>query len=393
MIRKNLLLCFLLLSSIINAQVINNFEQGLGSIPLNSAVYKNQTSTGFSIVQCNISTTIGTVFTPPNTLNSTASKASIVTSAIEPLLASQGITKQTVGPNGGKYALRLNNLGGGFDITSYTQTFVPTSKYVSFDYMAVLFSPHITNDNVQPFFSVRLLDMNNNLLLSVPFCTKATLSDLILNNVGDNLFYTDGYYCQTIKIPQEYIGQSIKIQFVVADCGLGGDVGMAYLDNIRMGKQCSEPQFGFIDLDQNKTVCNPDKVTVTGVYSAPQGTTYTSSTVTVLDSSGAVMPVTAYLNYFNNGTFSYVIPFPTPLPYGSYEIKITAIFTNSLGYQYILEATSTDAGADIIFTNNNPMELDIVLDVNGGIYGNGSVTWEDTGGLTLLNLYLMVIAV
>jgi hypothetical protein len=363
--------------------MINDFEQGLGSIPLNSAVYRNQNSTSFNIFECNIGVVFGSIFTPPGVLNNTAAKASIMTAVNEPILSSYGITYPCVGPDGGKYSIRLNNSGGGQDITSYTQTFMPVSKYLSFDYLAVLNSPHITQDDVQPFFTVRLLDINNNIISSVPFCAKATLNDLILTKVSNKLFYTEDFYCQTIAIPEEYVNnQNIKVQFVIADCGLGGDVGVVYLDNIRMGDPCEEPEFGFIDLDSGDNICNPDKVTVTGTYTAPQGTTYTSSVLQLLDSAGnpvAINPADITLNNFSGGTFSYTVRFPAPLADGGYEIKVEAVFTNAIGYQYHLEAQSISAGADLIFSDPYPLNVTIILDKNVGMFPPGSVTWEDAG--------------
>lgn len=380
--KKSILILFLLLSGAINAQMINDFEQGLGSIPLNSAVYRNQNSTSFNIFECNIGVVFGSVFTPPSALNNTATKASIMTAVNEPILSSYGITYPCVGPDGGKYSIRLNNSGGGQDITSYTQTFMPVSKYLSFDYLAVLNSPHITQDDVQPFFTVRLLDINNNIISSVPFCAKATLNDLILTKVSNKLFYTEDFYCQTIAIPEEYVNnQNIKVQFVIADCGLGGDVGVVYLDNIRMGDPCEEPEFGFMDLDSGDNICNPGKVIVTGTYTAPQGTTYTSSALQILDSAGnpvAINPWDITLNNFSGGTFSYTVDFPTPLADGGYEIKVEAVFTNAIGYQYHLEAQSISAGADLIFSDSSPLDVIIVPDDThySDLYNS---YWEDMG--------------
>lgn len=383
--RKILLLLFLLLcSSGSYAQMINDFEQGFTSIPLNSAVYRNQNSTAFNVVECNIGVTFGSVFTPPSLLNNAAAKASIMTAINEPILSSYGIAYPCVGTNGGKYSLRLNNQGGGQDITSYTQTFRPTSKYLSFDYLAVLNSPHITQDDVQPFFTVRLLDVNNNIISSVPFCAKASLNDLILTKVNNHLFYTEDFYCQTIVIPEEYVNrEDIKVQFVIADCGWGGDVGVVYLDNIRMGDPCKESQFGFIDLNPNDYVCNPEKVEITGTYNAPRGTTYTSSNIKILDSNGnpvSINPSNIYLNHFSGGTFSYTIAFPTPLPIGGYEIKVEATFTNAIGYTYLLEAESTNAGVDISFTQPGRLNLDIHHHELFGIQCARCLKWDDVGG-------------
>lgn len=389
--KKNIIILVLLLfGGIVHAQMINDFEQGTTSIPLNSAVYRNQNSTMFTVVECNIGVTFGSIFTPPTLLNNAAAKASIMTAINEPILNSYGIAHPCVGPDGGKYSLRLNNQGGGQDITSYTQTFRPTSKYLSFDYLAVLNSPHIEDDDVQPFFTVRLLDLNDNIISSVPFCAKASLNDLILTKVNDQLFYTEDFYCQTIAIPEEYVNrQDIKVQFVIADCGWGGDVGVVYLDNIRMGDPCESPQFGFLDLNPSNNICNPRKVIVTGNYTAPQGTTYTSSNLKILDSNGtpvSIPPSRIILNHFNNGTFKYTISFPTPLPIGAYEVKVEATFTNTIGYTYLLEAESTDPEDDIIFTgttNPNPGPLNVYInhDPNGGILSaSGYVKWDNVGG-------------
>ncbi|MGQ8869994.1 T9SS type A sorting domain-containing protein [Myroides sp. TSA_177.3] len=388
--KKNVFLLFLLLfASGSYAQMINDFEQGPASIPLNAAVYRNQNSTMFNIIECNIGVTFGSVFTPPSLLNNAAAKASLMTAINEPILSTYGIAYPCVGSSGGKYSLRLNNQGGGQDITSYTQTFRPTSKYLSFDYLAVLNSPHIEDDDVQPFFTVRLLDLNDNIISSVPFCAKASLNDLILTKVNDELFYTEDFYCQTIAIPEEYVNrEDIKVQFVIADCGWGGDVGVVYLDNIRMGDPCESPQFGFIDLNPSNNLCNPKKVIVTGNYTAPQGTTYTSSNLKILDSNGtpvSIPPSRIILNHFSGGTFSYTIEFLTPLPIGSYEVKVEATFTNAIGYTYLLEAESTDPEADIIFISSNPdpspLNVMIKHDENGGmIQPKGYVKWNNVGG-------------
>lgn len=379
-----LFLLLLLSSSVVHAQMINDFEQAYASIGANAAVYRNQNNRMFNVVDCDIGVTFGTIFSPPHIMDNSAARASIMTPINEPILNSYGIAYPCVGPDGGKYSLRLNNAGGGQDITSYTQTFRPTSKYLSFDYLAVLNSPHIEDDDVQPFFTVRLLDLNDNIISSVPFCAKASLNDLILTKVNNELFYTDNFYCQTIAIPEEYVNrEDIKVQFVIADCGLGGDVGVVYLDNIRMGVSC-ESQFGFMDLNPSNNSCNPTKVLVSGTYTAPQGTTYTNSNIKILDSNGnpiSINPSNIILNRFSGGIFKYTIVFPTPLPAGGYEIKVEATFTNAIGYTYLLEAVSTDPGIDINFTNPSmPLNVSIVHDPRVGIFSPGSITWDNVGG-------------
>lgn len=65
------MLCF---TSGIYAQIINDFELGVGSLTANSAVYKNQSGTAFSIMQCNVSPSVGSVFTPFTAVNNYSNK-------------------------------------------------------------------------------------------------------------------------------------------------------------------------------------------------------------------------------------------------------------------------------------------------------------------------------
>lgn len=377
---------FVIITNALSAQIINNFEAGTSSITSNSAVYRNQNSTQFSIMQCNVSPTIGNVFSPAITINNFSSKNSIMTGVNEPILASYGINIPVVGQNGGNYSLRLNNNQPGYDITSYTQTFMPTSKYLSFDYLAVLDSPHTSPDevDVQPFFTARLLDLNNNIIQSLPLCVKAVSNDPILSTQGSSLFYTKNFYCQTLIIPEKYINkENIKVQFVVSDCGLGGDRGMVYLDNIRMGEICDDQPYGILKLNPVKPECNPKKIKVTGTYTPPAGTTYLYSKLTILNSNGAVVNVpnnNIVLDSFGNGSFIYTINLNPPLPIGSYEIRVTATFTTPSGVLYHVEDISTNEGADITFSDGVPL---VVITINNNpaqIPLPGMAKWNDVGG-------------
>lgn len=291
-----------------------------------------------------------------------------------------------MGQNGGNYSLRLNNSTANADITSYTQTFMPTSKYISFDYLAVSKSPHTNSDeeDVQPFFTARLLDTNDNIIQSLPLCIKAVFDDPILSNNNNDLFYTKGFYCQSLIIPERYINkENIKIQFVVADCGLTGDTGMVYLDNIRLGDPCEHQQSGTLWLNPLETECNPEKITVTGKYKEPSGTIYVGSTLTVIDSAGnpvAIPNGDIILNNFSGGSFSYTVVFNPPLPPGNYEIKVTAHFKTPSGVSYYIEDISTNEGADIAFSDgivlnvltrhNSPTQVDFPI----------MAQWDDVGG-------------
>jgi len=337
-------------------------------------------------MQCNVSPSVGSVFTPFTAINNYSNKNSIMTPVNDPILASSGLLIPAVGQNGGNYSLRLNNSTANADITSYTQTFMPTSKYISFDYLAVSKSPHTNPDeeDVQPFFTARLLDTNDNIIQSLPLCIKAVFDDPILSNNNNDLFYTKGFYCQSLIIPERYINkENIKIQFVVADCGLTGDTGMVYLDNIRLGDPCEHQQSGTLWLNPLETECNPEKITVTGKYKEPNGTIYVGSTLTVIDSAGnpvAIPNGDIVLNNFSGGSFSYTVVFNPPLPPGNYEIKVTAHFKTPSGVSYYIEDISTNQGADVSFQDSSPLNVTIIHDETMGIQAPGGASWDDVGG-------------
>src|SRR5690606_12171001 len=284
--RKSLfLLC--LLSTIckvdtIDAQVINDFEGGLTATA--GAEFRNQSSTSFSIFDCELPPLFGSAITPAFTaFNMGAERASIVTAGNEPILQSHGILIPRVGPSGGNFALRLNNItSGNQDITGYTETFTVSEPHLSFDYLAVLDSDHTDNLEIQPFFSVRLLDMNNQLIDDIPVCVVADPDEPLLADENNTVFYTSEWFCGLVNIPHEHIGEQIQVQFVVADCGASGHRGAVYLDNIVNAKKCDEPALGFIDRDPLDEKWSPEKLEITGTFAAPFGSTFTDATIVIL---------------------------------------------------------------------------------------------------------------
>lgn len=386
--RKSLfLLC--LLSTIckvdtIDAQVINDFEGGLTATA--GAEFRNQSGTSFSIFDCELPPLFGSAITPAFTaFNMGAERASIVTAGNEPILQSYGILIPRVGPSGGNFALRLNNItSGNQDITGYTETFTVSEPHLSFDYLAVLDSHHVQNLEKQPFFSVRLLDMNNQLIDDIPVCVVADPDEPLLADENNTVFYTSEWFCGLVNIPHEYIGEQIQVQFVVADCGHGLHRGVVYLDNIVNAKKCDEPALGFIDLDPLDEKCNPEKLEITGTFAAPFGSTFTDASIVILQNGVEVPynPASMSTGTFSGGNFNFGFNvYNSGLPDGGYEIRVVAHFTAPNGFVYELIDQSTNLGADFYMGDSSPLEVTIIHDEISGIsnYDNES-SWEDIGG-------------
>ena len=384
---KKIILCIVFfVVGIGHAQLINDFESGLNSA--SAGAFRNQNNIQFTVLNCNISPTFGTAVFPLFTnVNMAAEKASIVTGVNEPILAGYSVFEPCVGPNGGQFALRLNNVTTGVqDITAYEQTFVAADEYVSFEYMAVLDSDHTNSLPVQPFFTVRLLDSGNTVIQSTDICIVADPAEPLLMNIREDIFFTKGWYCGLIKIPSYYLNQNIKIQFIVADCGWGGHRGVVYLDNITNEKKCETPTYGFIDLNEVEYVCNPEALEITGTYSEPDGAVFTNAYIEILQNGApvAVNPGSLSSGNFSNGQFAFGFNVASSgLPYGSYEIRVVAHFTASNGYVYELIDESANAGADFVLDNgsNAPLNVTIVHDEIGGIDDySGTAYWDNTGG-------------
>ncbi len=371
----------------VTAQVIENFETGLASA--SSLSFRNQNSSSFSILNCQISPNFGSpvfpVFTSYNVPNQ---KSSIVSAGnLEPILQSYGVSQNVVGPSGGRFAIRLNDvIGGGQDITSFEKKFVPTNQFVSFDYMAAMDASHVNNIAIQPFFTARLLDDQHNLIQSTQFCIMADPAEPLLVNIDDHLFFTKGWYCGLIVIPEEYIGETVFLQFITADCGASGHRGVAYVDNIINDIKCKKPQYGFIELKPVETKgCKHEKVEVCGYFSEPHNSSLSSIDLEILQNGVPVTVPAGYINLtsLSSNSFCFTVDFAgMGISFsGDYEFSVNASFTSSInGYVYNINDTSSNAGPDISF-GGGPA-LTTYIDFNAD-----TISWNNTGGTYTVEFY------
>lgn len=347
-LKLGMLLAFFQVCSI-NAQVIEDFEAGQST--LSSSTFRKISNVGFNILDCNISPLFGNPYTPVVGLNLPNQWATIVTSGTnEPISFQYGHNQNIVSPNGGNYALRLNDINtAGADRTSYTKSFRAESRFLSFEYLAVLDSDHVTNLNVQPFFTARVLDQNDQIIANTQFCLIADPSDPLIIKPSGHLYMTNGWYCGSITIPEEYLFQQLKVQFVAADCGQGGHQGVTYIDNITNDLSCESPQYGYIKLNNQQYPCPTEKIDVCGTYSAPKGSSLSEIYLEIKQNGIVVNTLDInYANIIDDNNFCFSVdPSDFLSLSGEFEFNVIAHFQSSNGFNYTLDYESTFIGPDV----------------------------------------------
>lgn len=130
-------------------------------------------------------------------------------------------------PGGGGYSLRLGDAGTGRKAARATYTFEVTQQTELFlyHYAVVMQDPgHSTNE--QPFMSINLW-IGNTAEPCGYFYQAATANAPGFQSHG-SIRYKNW---ETMSIPlTQYMGQTATIEFVTADCSLGGHYGYAYID-------------------------------------------------------------------------------------------------------------------------------------------------------------------
>jgi len=182
-------------------------------------------------------------------LNDTATEYSqvITTSAaaIDSNLASVGYNLPVVWPGGSGYAARMgtmwqsveagNNLYGDGETMSYTFVVTPGNCNFTYHYAVVLEDGGHAPDE-QPYFSVKMMDGNNNEITCAGYDVNATTCQTIggftiVPLIGPNNVYYKPWASVLVPLVN-YIGQTITITFTTRGClpdGCAGDhYGYAY---------------------------------------------------------------------------------------------------------------------------------------------------------------------
>ncbi len=208
---------------------------------------------------------------------------------------------------GSSGAIRIGNAVALFGCELISKTFIVTPALTNprFWYAVVLQNPagHLPPD--QPFFWIRVTDASGNIVPGAfdfgngsdkvvadsanPFFTTTTVA-------GEPAVYKD-WSCAQLNLASQ-LGKQVTVEFITADCGLGGHWGYAYIDNL-CGNCKGSPtgDFGF----SCSSGCGPGEICFD--YTLPKAGGLTGS-------------VTITLSIYQNGTLLTQITSP-PLSSGN----------------------------------------------------------------------------
>ena len=165
-------------------------------------------------------------------------------------------------PNGSGYSVKLGMEQGGSDAHGLNYTFtVPETNAdysIIYNYAVVLENP-THQPHEQPQLSVKIFNVTDNRYEncgSFQFIASSDLPGFILaNGSRPNVFYKD-WAPITLKL-LSYAGKTLRLEFTVNDCSLGGHFGYAYID---INENCTTPITGNV-------MCNDiPRLTLTAPY-------------------------------------------------------------------------------------------------------------------------------
>lgn len=174
---------------------------------------------------------------------------------IDPIVGGKTLPRVSTG----SYAVRLGNSIGGAEAEGLRYTFTVTdqNKNFTFSYAIVLQDPGHQDPDEQPFFMYTIKDSSNNTIKSLKKVADST--DPYFDTINSQQFGTIVYKnwdCELVDL-SNFIGQVLTIEFVTADCQLGGHFGYAYIDDI-----CYSEISAFFTLPQE--ICLNDPIVADG---------------------------------------------------------------------------------------------------------------------------------
>jgi gliding motility-associated-like protein len=165
-------------------------------------------------------------------------------------------------PNGSGYSVKLGIEQGGSDAHGLNYTFTVPETDADFsliyNYAVVLENP-THKPHEQPLFAVRIFNVTDNKYEDCGSFQFIASSDLpgfrLAGGSRPNVFYKD-WAPITLKLIS-YAGKTLRLEFTVNDCSLGGHFGYAYID---INENCTTPITGNV-------ICNDvPKLTLTAPY-------------------------------------------------------------------------------------------------------------------------------
>lgn len=263
----------------------------------------------------------------------------------------------------GSRAIKINRSGnnGLMDVTTMTRVFTINEATFNYNYSLVMENPIAGHLNSQPFFMVRLYDMNNNILRqSSP--SVANVNDCMFIDSGlpiqqnSPLLYS-GWICDQINT-SDLIGQQVRVEFIIADCRATGHFGTVYIDDI-CNTNCANPLSGSINLNAIPTItCPTTNQTICGTYTLPQQSILNSITLNIIQ-SGFVVGSISTPTTLTSSSFCFDVPLTAfgVNPNGNFEFQAVGNFTRICTAQGnfnllpISDNSSNDTGPDVVITN------------------------------------------
>ena len=348
------------------------FESGYTNYTFTTIPYSNGPP---NVVNPNVNVNTGLFGTlsPSATLNDPISLATLVdnTSLVSgttftPILTTWNSNYPVYIPRtfgGSSRAIRLNretSMDGNFDITAMSRVFTIDENYFTFNFSAVLLHPFNHSQEEQPFFTVRIYDAFGN-QVATPFEMISDPSDPRLLHVGPTLdpfplLYT-GWINASIDT-SNLISQTVRVEFIIGDCGRGGDWGAVYIDDICGNDEESCPTFGLINLNPIESICE-ETISVCGTFITPSCHGDVHDIVLNIKQGGDIIN-TLNSPVITGNSFCFTVnisDFGPGDPNGAYEFEaairfdIPAIGAGTYTTTPIFDHSANDPGNDVVFAD------------------------------------------
>lgn len=333
-------------------QCVNGgFEDNGGSVN-GYSFFSNKIDTGWTIFDNNPISPISA---------SPSAKATLVDNSVnDPLV---GIPRV----NTGTHAIRLGNsnpVGNEIDlyhVTKMTRTFTVNESSISFAFALVLQDGGSTHVNLQknPYYQVKLFDSSNQ-----PIFTRNVMANSSnpLFQQSNGILYTN-WLCENISTAR-FIGQTVRLEIILSDCGQGGHWGYGYFDDF-CGFSCTKPSFNpGITLTPLKKECPVFPLSVSGNITLPTNASFTNVTLQILDTSNNIVSsqiiTSAVAGYFSTN-LNYFDFYPSPSSNINFNIKAILNYTiGGLPQAPIIINNTNPPGPDVSFQNCSTPCIEVI---------------------------------
>lgn len=210
----------------------------------------------------------------------------------DPVLSPLGVNMPQVGE--GTYSVRLGNsvTNGEADVLAYTFTVNAQNKNFTFRYAVVLQNPSDHAADEQPFFMYFIL-RGSSILFSptnLPVAGREIVADSSnpFFKTIDGIVYRE--WTPVCTDLSQYLGQTMTIVFLTADCSQGGHFGYAYIDGLCLSNEA------IASFTMSKEICASATLLADGSASSNETSCFWS--IEESDANGGRNPATEVYQWF-----------------------------------------------------------------------------------------------